>query len=209
MNLVSSEFNSLLNHVGQDFTWRRAYACPCINPRSGAAKPSCPHCDGKGRLWDAPVPGKAGIVGRDQLRKFADFGLWDQGDIMLSIPSDSPLYAMGQFDRVTATNRSEQFSMNLVRGLNDRIRHAVIAIERVFWLGADDALVEGGIPSVGADGELTWTTSAPPPQATYSISGRRRPEFFCFNEIPADRPLHFGEPLPRRVVLRRMDLFGR
>jgi hypothetical protein len=209
MKLSPAAFNAHLNHLGQDFTWRKAYACPCVNPHSGAAKPNCPHCDGKGRLWDAPAVGKAGIVGRDQLRKFAVIGLWDQGDIMLSIPSDSPLYAMGQFDRVTATNRSEQFSMNFVRGLNDRIRHVIIAIERVFWIGSGDVLVEGNIPAIGADGTLTWADGAPPPNTTYSITGRRRPEFFCFNEIPADRPLHFGEPLPRRVVLRRFDLFGR
>lgn len=209
MRLSPAAFNAHLNHLGQDFTWRKAYACPCVNPHSGAAKPNCPHCDGKGRLWDAAIPGKAGIVGRDQLRKFADFGLWDQGDIMLSIPSDSPLYAMGQFDRVAATNRSEQFSMNFVSGLNDRIRHAIISIERVFWIGAGDILVEGGIPTIGTDGTLAWTDGAPPANTTYSITGRRRPEFFCFNEIPADRPLHFGEPLPRRVVLRRFDLFGR
>ena len=166
MKLSPAAFNAHLNHLGQDFTWRKAYACPCVNPHSGAAKPNCPHCDGKGRLWDAPAVGKAGIVGRDQLRKFADFGLWDQGDIMLSIPSDSPLYAMGQFDRVTATNRSEQFSMNFVRGLNDRIRHVIIAIERVFWIGSGDVLVEGNIPAIGADGTLTWADGAPPGAAS-------------------------------------------
>jgi hypothetical protein len=85
----------------------------------------------------------------------------------------------------------------------------IIAIERVFWIGSGDVLVEGNIPAIGADGTLTWADGAPPPNTTYSITGRRRPEFFCFNEIPADRPLHFGEPLPRRVVLRRFDLFGR
>ena len=208
MNLVSSEFNSLLNHVGQDFTWRRAYACPCINPRSGAAKPSCPHCDGKGRLWDAPMPGKAGIVGRDQLRKFADFGLWDQGDIMLSIPSNSPLYAMGQFDRIAALNRSEPFSANLIRGLNDTLRFPVLSVDRVFWLDGEH-IRDVALPVVNEDGSLTWADGAPPAGATFSLTGRRTPEYFVYQELPTDRPLHFGEPLPRRVTLRRFDLFGR
>lgn len=208
MNLVSGEFNSLLNHVGQDFTWRRAYACPCINPRSGAAKPSCPHCDGKGRLWDAPVAGKAGIVGRDQLRKFADFGLWDQGDIMLSIPSNSPLYAMGQFDRIAALNRSEPFSANLIRGLNDTLRFPVLSVDRAFWLDGEH-IRDVALPVVNEDGSLTWADGAPPAGVTFSLTGRRTPEYFVYQELPTDRPLHFGEPLPRRVALRRFDLFGR
>lgn len=200
--------------MGQDFGWRRAYACPCVNPHSGAAKSNCPLCNGKGRTWDDEVPGKAGIVGRDQMKDFASFGVWDQGDIMLSIPSDSPLYAIGQFDRVSATNRSEPFSLNMIRGMNDKIRHKIIEIERVFWLnpaatGVDDAIIVGGIPTLQSDGSLVWAEDPPPPGVTYSLTGRRVPEYFCYIDLPSDRPMHFGKPLPRRVVLRRFDLFGR
>ena len=34
------------------------------------------------------------------------------------------------------------------------------------------------------------------------------PEYYCFQEIPIDRPEHSGAALPRRVALRRFDLFG-
>lgn len=208
MRLSPKAFNRHLNMMGQDFGWRRSYACPCINPNSGQAKPGCKHCQGKGRLWDAAVAGKAGIVGRDQMKSFATFGVWDAGDIMLSIPSDSPLYAIGQYDRVAALNRSEPFSLNLVRGMNDLIRFPILSVERVFWL-ANDEPVDADPVTVLPDGRIAWTGQQPPMNVTYSITGRRTPEYFVYQELPADRPIHFGEPLPRRVQLRRFDLFGR
>lgn len=209
MRLSSRRFNRLLNQVGQDFAWRRSYACPCLNPNSGAAKPNCPLCGGKGRAWEQAVSGKAGIVGRDQMKNFAVFGMWDAGDIMLSIPSDSPLYAIGQFDRVMAINRSEPFSLNLVRGNNDLIRFPILSVERVFWLDPTGQAVDADSVSLLPDGRLQWGAVAPPVGITYSVTGRRTPEYFCYQELPADRPMHFGEPLPRRVTLRRFDLFGR
>ena len=208
MRLSPRRFNRLLNHMGQEFAWRKAYACPCVNPHSGAATHNCPHCAGKGRLWAGAVTGKAGIVGRDQMKNFAVFGMWDAGDIMLSIPSDSPLYGIGQFDRVVAVNRSEPFSMNLVRGQNDLIRFKPLEIERVFWL-ANNQIVDADPVSLLPDGRLLWGAVAPPMGVAYSVTGRRVPEYFCYQELPADRPMHFGEPLPRRVTMRRFDLFGR
>lgn len=208
MRFSATRFNSLLNSMGQDFGWRRSYACPCINPNSGQAKANCPNCTGKGRLWAASVAGKAGIVSREQMKNFAAFGIWDGGDIMLSIPSDSPLYAIGQFDRVMAGNRSEPFSMNLTRGQNDLVRFPILSVERVFWL-VDNAQIDASPVTILPDGRIQWGTTAPPMGVTYSITGRRTPEYFCYQELPADRPMQFGEPLPRRVTLRRFDLFGR
>lgn len=209
MRLSPDGFNRLLNQMGQAFSWRRAYACPCVNPNSGSARTNCPNCAGKGRLWVDPVEGLAGTVSRDQMKNFASFGLWDAGDIMLSIPSDSPLYDMGQFDRVLAINRTEPFSLNLVRGVNDLIRFPILSIERVFWMDKTDALVDIAGVEVLPDGRLQWGDVAPPINTTYSVTGRRRPEYFCYMEIPSDRPMHQGAPLPRRVTLRRFDLFGR
>lgn len=209
MRLSSASFNRVLNQMGQSFSWRRSYACPCVNKNSGQAKPNCPNCSGKGRLWGGAVSGDAGIVSRSKMRDFAAFGIWDQDDIMLSIPSDSPLYAMGQFDRVAALNRSEPFSINFVRGMNDTVKFPVISIERSFYL-ENDLIRDTPIPTVNpTTGQITWASGAPPVGATFSLTGRRAPEYFCYAELPTDRPLHFGEKLPRRVTLRRFDLFGR
>ena len=209
MRLSSAKFNGLLNSIGQTFGWRKAYACPCVNPNSGAASASCPHCGGKGRLWDASIEGRAGIVGRDQMKDFATFGVLDAGDIMLSIPSDSPLYVIGQYDRVSAKDRSEPFSLTMVRGRNDLMRLPAVSLERAFWLDSAKAIQESDVPAVGVGGVLSWGDNPPPAGATYSLTGRRTPEYFVYQELPADRPMHFGEPLPRRVVLRKFDLYGR
>ena len=209
MRLSPSAFNAHLNVMGQSFGWRKAFACPCINPNSGAPKPNCQHCLGKGRLWSASVAGKAGIIGRDALRDFASFGVWDQGDIMLSIPSDSPLYQIGQYDRAMSTNRSEPLSINMTRGQNDIMRTPVLSIDRAFWLDSANVIQESGAPTVGVDGILVWNTNAPPVGTTYSLTGRRRQEYFVYAEMPFDRPIHYGLTLPRRVVIRRFDLYGK
>lgn len=126
---------------------------------------------------------------------------------MLSIPSNSPLYGLGEFDRVVAMNRSEPFSLNMTRG-SEVMRPLVLEVERVFWLDESLGIQEGAIPEV-VDGAIVWGSNAPPEGKVYSITGRRREEFFVYRDIPVDRPLHHGVKLPRRVVLRRFDLYGR
>lgn len=209
MQLQASAFNRMLNGVGQAFHWRRGYACPCVTRSSGQPKPNCSHCSGKGRTWGEGQDGTAGVISQSKLRNYSALGIWDKDDMMLSIPSDSPLYAIGEFDRVMALHRSEPFSINLVRGLSDTLRLPVVSVERCYWLDANDAVREASLPTVAANGTISWAGAAPPAGTTYSLTGRRRPEYFCYLEIPTDRPMHHGEPLPRRVVLRRFDLFGR
>jgi WD40 repeat protein len=68
---------------------------------------------------------------------------------------------------------------------------------------------DGGlVASVAENGAITWAV-APPIGAQFSMIGRAHPEFFLFKDLPQDRAHHGGATLPRRVVLRRWDLFGR
>lgn len=201
-------FDSFLNNIGQEFSWRKAFACPCVNPNSMQANPNCPVCGGKGRAWVDAIVGKSGVAGRNAMKEWAQFGLWDAGDVILSIPSDSPLYAIGPYDRVIMSNRTEPFSTNMVRGMNDIIRFPIVSVDRVFWI-VNGSIVDGEIPIVLANGVLDWNGSAPPMSATFSITGRRRPEYFVYQDQPMDRPHHAGLTLPRKVVLRRWDLYGR
>lgn len=208
MRLSPEKFNALLGEMGQSFIWSKAYACPCINPNSGQPKTNCLVCHGIGRFWDSPITGTAGVVGRDVMKKMSGFGLWDAGDIMLSIPSDSPLYALGMYDKVAALNRTEPFSMNFVAGINDILRFRPQSIDRVTWLDSSQNLIEGTIPEINADGTLLWEGVQPPSKATYSMTGRRYPDYFCYDELPLDRAHFHGDPLPRRVVVRRFELYG-
>lgn len=209
MRLDPAALNRLLNDIGQRFSWRRAFACPCINPHSGAPRHDCPLCLGKGRAWSDPIEGSAGVIGRDQMREFVTMGIVDAGDVMLSIPSDSPLYEIGEYDRLVALNRTEPFSVVLTRGRDAVVRFPVLSIERASYIDQSGNLVDVVPPVVREDGTLVWQPGGPPNGVQVSITGRRRPEFFVYSELPFDRPHHFGRPLPRRVVLRRFDLYGR
>lgn len=212
MRLNPAAFNAHLNFIGQRFTWRKADRCPCRNPHSGAAKPGCPQCGGKGVLWAAAVPTVAGMAGQGVQRQWAQFGQWQNGDAVVTIPSDSPMYAMGEFDRAVMLDSTDYFSLQLTRGdSQERIHEPVEKVARVFWLDGAGALVEGAVfPAIGADGTLTWPADgAPPLGTTYTIGGTRYSEYFCWGPFPSDRNEHSGARLPKRVVLRRFDLFGR
>lgn len=210
MRLNPAAFNAHLNNIGQLCAWRKAFHCPCVNPHSGAAKPTCPQCGGKGRLWDQAKNGIAGIAGQKVQQAWAQFGMWQDGDAVVSIPESSPLYEMGQFDRVTMLNATEEFSLVLTRGGPvEKLFFPVLSIIRVFWLDANSNVVTGGIPAVAADGSLSWSSAAPPAGAQYSISGKRYSEYFCWGQFPNVRGEHQGARLPKRVVLRSFDLYGR
>lgn len=211
MQLNPAAFNALLASEGQQFDWRKGYACPCINPATGSPNPRCATCHGLGRFWDAPIRGIAGVGSRDVMQPFAMFGNWDSGDIMLSIGSDSPLYAVGMMDRVTSVNRTEPFSANLIAGVNTLSRYRIQSVDAAYWAQPGGAVtLLSPAPSVDATGAIVYDPAAVPPNgSTVSLTGRRYPEFFVYMDIPMDRPHQSGSALPRRVVLRRFDLFGR
>lgn len=208
MDLIASDFNELLAGIGQRCGWRRSYACPCVSVLSGSASTTCAFCSGKGRIWEDPVPTVLGKTGSDVLKKWAQFGQYDEGDTVMIVGSDSPAYAMGAFDRVLMLDQTEPFSMNLTQGVNARIPWPVVSVDKVLAI-VQGALVNFGLPDISQDGVIEWPTGGPPPSAVYSLSGRRPVEFFAWTNQPFDRPHQLGEPLPRRIVMKRFDLFGR
>src|SRR5574344_1187428 len=100
MRFNPAAFDRHLNNIGQKVQWRRSYACACVNPASGAPDPKHALCAGKGRIWDKPVDTVAGIARQETLAEWMKAGLWESGDMVLSIPQASPLWDAGQFDRV-------------------------------------------------------------------------------------------------------------
>jgi len=207
MQLDPSAFDALLNDLGQAVDWRRAFACPCRNPQSGGALPACPQCHGLGTYWDASVAARLAISGQKAQREWAQFGQWESGDQVATIPADSPAYDLGPQDRLTMRDSSIPFTVILRAG--DPLRGSILSLQRVTWW-ADGAMHQAAaLPVVGLDGRLIWTGDAPPANAGLAISGRKHPEYFVFQETPQDRAHHGGRTLPRRVVLRLFDLFGR
>jgi hypothetical protein len=154
---------------------------------------------------------KAGVASQKTQQEWAKFGQWESGDLVLSIPDDSPLYDVAPFDRVLAETSSDSFSVPLVKGaVNERIQGTVESITRVYWFNQAGAIVEGKIPVINDVGLPTWPDGGGPPAGTtYSVSGTRYQEFYCFGAFPNNRMKHAGMRLPLRMVMRCFDLFGR
>ena len=213
MKLNPGHFNRFLASIGQQVSWRQSFACPCRSATSGAPDVKCPHCAGKGQQWLAPVQTVCGVSGQKTQEKWANSGRWTDGDVVVTVPGDSPMWEMAQFDRMVMLNASERFSQSLVRGApTERLLHVVDAVDRVFWLApVTRAMVEGGPPVVDANGRLSWPggLGEPPPGTTYSITGKKLPEYWCFDSLAGTRNEHSGRRLPTNVVLRRWDLWGR
>ncbi|MEY8688443.1 MAG: hypothetical protein AB9M53_01005 [Leptothrix sp. (in: b-proteobacteria)] len=209
MQLNPTAFNSFLAGIGQVVDWYASVACPCVDAHSGAAKPNCPHCGGKGVIYSAKIECVVGAASQKVVKSWAQLGQYEMGDSILVVPSDSPMYEAGRWDKLVMRNGGDRFSRSLTRGKNDRLHDQIDAITRVFWFNPAGDVVEGGIPAVGANGMLTWATGEPPAGTQYSITGTRQPTYFVYDNMPSDRNQHQGALLPKNLVARRFDTMSR
>lgn len=212
MRFNAAAFDTFLGGIGQSVTWRRSFACTCVSPTSGSPDPKHQLCGGKGRIWEPPVGSVVGVASQKVLTQWMASGQWENGDTILSVPQSSPLWdAAGQYDRVTMLNATDVFSQPMTRGaITERLLFVPASIERVFWLHPQTGvIVEGGKPAVSPDGLLTWTSGEPPTGVNYSLTGRKYHEYFVFGELPGSRNQHGGMRLPKKMVARKWDLFGR
>lgn len=212
MKLNPIKFNGHLKHMGQQLLWRRSYACACVNPDSGAPDPKHALCNGKGRFWDDGIETVAGIAHQDANADWQAAGMWMAGDMLMSVPENSPMWSIGQFDRVLMLNATDVFSQPLKRGaINERLLFTAASFRRVFWLDPVTRLpVDGALPVVDAAGHLSWPNGgAPQVGQVYSLTGTKYDEYYCFSAMPSDRGEHSGARLPKKVPLRLFDLFGR
>ena len=198
--------------MGQRVRWRPSSVCPCVNEYSGAADPSCPQCRGKGHSWATGIEGVVGVTAQMVSPEWRDFGNFEMGDMTATVGSDSPLYDMGRFDRVVLLNSTDRFSRVLTHGENDlELDMPVASITRVYWLSQNrQTQIDGGIPVWNeTTRQLSWGSGEPPVGVQYSMTGTRYDEYFVWQALPSDRNEHQGAPLPKRVQLRKFDLFGR
>lgn len=211
MELNPAAFNDFIDGIGETFLWRPSFACACLNPSSGAPKANCPVCGGMGRIWSAAVSGTCGVCSSGTQLQWAKMGQYEAGDLVLIIAENSPIYEISQFDRLVTTSSTDNFSMPLVRGApTERVYGSVKEFTRVFWFDDQFAIVEGAMPVIDAQGRLSWPNGgAPPAGKAYSLTGVRNTEYFCFGQYSSDRMKHHGARLPRKMVMRRFDLFGR
>ena len=214
MRLSPARFNRFLSGpVGTTLAWRKRSACPCVSPSSGSgsADPLCPLCRGRRHLWAAEVEGPAGLVNQTPQKLQAQFGVYETGDALLSIPQGSPLYAAGYYDRFRALEATTAFSQVIVPGGADTLFGAIVEITRAFWRAPDgQSLIEGTLPVVDGRGALSWSdpADAPPEGVSFTVEGRRFVEYFAFTSQPAERNVGVTG-LPRKLGVRRLDLLSR
>jgi len=209
-------FNQFLGQsgqIGQAYAWYQSDACPCSDKYSGQALPDCPLCVGKGKIYPAtPVDGVAALAGQSSQKAWMTSGQYETGDLVLTIPQDAPIYGMGQWDRVTALNTQQVFSLVLTAGSPlEKLWTSVIGLTKVFWRTPDGtAIVYGDLPAVNPDGTLTWGEGVSPEAGTqYTITGTKKLDYYCWGMYPTNRNFQQGLQLPRKVILRDWDLFSR
>lgn len=213
MRFNPGAFNTHLNNIGQKVTWRRAYACACVSADSGQPDPKHQLCMGKGRIWDPAITTVTGVARQDALAEWKSSGLAETGDMVLSIPESSPMWDAGQFDRILLLNSNDVFSQPLKHGApTERLLFTVDSFIRCFWLDpVTRTIIEGALPSVDANGNLSWAggVGEPPPGVSYSLTGQKLDEYFVWGKFPSDRNEHSGMRLPKRLIARKWDLYGR
>lgn len=212
MRLNPNAFNKFLGGIGQQVNWRESFVCSCVNLNTGSPSPTCQLCRKKGKIWSDPVQTVVGIASMKVQQKWEKLGQWQSGDMVLSVPGNSPVWGAGQGDRVTMLNSADRFSKVLVRGAVSESMALldVVSIDRVWWKDpTTQGLVEGGIPVVATDGSLSWSSGEPPIGVSYSITGTAHSEYYVYDSLPSSRNEHSGVRLPKNIVLRRWDLYGR
>jgi len=215
MQLSPDRFNDLLSNIGQSILWRRAYLCPCRDAHSAAARQGCPVCAGIGMYWGSAQAAVVGLSGMQAQQQWAQFGAYENGDVVVTLPSDSPVYDLADHDRVVFTHSTIGFVQIFRRGIDDEpLPFPVQSIERLFWLDTDGQTeIDGDIPISDENGYLRWPGAAPhspAPGQQYSLVGRKNTEYFvALSSMVQDRAHHHGARLPRKCVLRRWDLYGR
>ena len=164
-------------------------------------------------MWDESFETVVGVASQNTQVKWAKMGMWETGDMVVSIPEESPAWDIGgQFDRVITLNGLDGFSDVFTHGATtERLRLPINQVERVFWFAADKVtIVDGGIPVFDANGRMSWPDGGEPPIGTqYTITGDIFSEYYMLDAFPSDRNEHQGMRLPKRIVLRKFDLFGR
>lgn len=211
MSLSVAVFNRQLNQMGQTMLWRSSMLCPCRSELTGGADVDCPTCNGLGVFWNPAVQAVAGVVGAKARRQFDSYAAWEDGDVLLSVPSNSPLWHAREKDRVSLIQGDEPFQIVLEHTGTERLQWPIRAIERCFWLRAGDrSVVKGTLPRVHPRTlVVSWTNpaDAPEPGTQYTLQGTMFPEYFVWRDIPISRAHFQGGDYPKRLLLKRFSLF--
>lgn len=204
MRLSVATFNRFLDDKGQTVSWSKATRCPCFDPRSGEGSTACGICFGSGKTFAAAVSCIIAFSGMDAQKAWQAFGRAEVGDLVVTIGSNSAAYGVAPGDKIVLAMSSVPFSTTGVVGDS-------LVIPEVVSVDPAKIIVDGVIVSkaVTWDDGLVWSSPAPAEGTKFTLSGRKRPVYHAYTDLPRDRAHFGGLALPRLVVLRVHDLPGR
>jgi len=209
--LAPSEFNAFLRIMAQRARWSPSRLCPCRDAYSGAANPGCPVCRGQGVFWTGSKSVSIALSGQRVARAWRDFGMYESGDVVLSIGSDSPAYAAGENDKLVLTDSTTPYTAVFTRG--DQAENwpaELVEVQAVTTIANGEPVEMSPPPIPTGGGAPSWPAlGSPAPGQQYTLTGRRNPSFYVFADFPQDRAHHGGAALPRRVVARLIDLWAK
>ena len=160
---------------------------------------------------------RIGVSGVTFTKQFAQFGEWDRRDMIATVPARDAsgalleIYGIGDFDRVTLVDSVVRQSFVGQRGQADTVPERTIrAVTDAFGLhnGAKVPLEDGTDFRVTGN-TVEWLSSALAVGEGYTLRYVASPEYFVWTSIEQPRAHDLGKALPKRVVLRSFDLFGR
>ena len=208
MGFNVNQLDQMLNNLGQDATWELAEVCPCKSTRTGGANVTCQVCNGNGLVWNVAIQCRVALEAMSSQREFAMLGMWEKGDIMISLPTDSAAYGAGEWDRFTLLNSTLRIDQVLMKGTNDTLKYSAIVSIESLW-----AIVAGmrtdftqGIHFTLNGNVITWLGTPIPIGTQYSVLYVTHPQYFCYRDLVMDRQ-HGSQNLPRKVHARLMELF--
>lgn len=190
--------------------WCKSTQCPCMDVTTLSADPQCPYCHGIGFTWETGIKTIVGLAGEKAQMKWLNSGLYEEGDLVCTIPEISVMWDdFGPYDRLIALNATHSFSRVFIKGHpTERLNVPVESIKSVYWRNAAGDVVNGVIPKVSSNGEITFPDEGkvPPYQTKYVMKGLTYSDYFIFRDIGANRNEHSGMRLPKKLVLRRFNL---
>ena len=205
-----NSLNQMISNLGQTCVWEQASRCPCRSTRTGGASVACPVCNGAGFVWTSPTTCIIGVEGFRVDKQYAMWSEVEKGDQIATIPSDSAAYSAGEYDSFTMLDAEIRIDQILTKGSADRLKYrTVLSLDGAWGIvaGARVDLVQGLDFTLNGN-LITWTSSAIPVGAQYSITYVARPEFYVYRTLVSDRP-HGHVPLPRKVHLKGTDCLNK
>lgn len=231
VKLHAPKYKDMVARRGRFVMWEEGILCSCWNQSSQQPLYDCAACNGKGRIFRAPVESRVLLT---SIAFNADYeqtaGMFEIGDAVMTVPRTMyklrpngtwditqeeliPAYNVGMYDIITVMDDDYKSSEVLIKGqpiyerpadtlMNDRVLDIQV-VRKVDVVTGD---ITDYIPDVDYTFDnnlIVWLPggNAPSEGEQYSVTYHHRPSFTVLTTLPKPR-YQDGALLPRYVALR-------